>query len=99
MKEIRFQHVYQARHVDIEPSNSIKVMANLEVNDVEIGLGEGFIMPYVAYQLGLEDGWWCDLYSFRFALKLVYALIVLVRYAHEGHNFNYCLCMGIVVWW
>jgi hypothetical protein len=54
-------------------------------------------MPYVADQLSLEDGWWCDPYSSRFALKLVCAFIILVRYAHEGHNSNYWLCVGIVV--
>jgi hypothetical protein len=65
------------------------VLVDLEANDVGISFGKTYIMPFVAYQLGMEDGWWCDPYSFRFALKLVYALIVLVKYAHEGHNFSY----------
>lgn len=69
MKESISWCVHQVQHVDIEPNNSIEVLANLEANDVETSLGEKFTTPYVAYQLGLEDGWWCDPYSYWFALN------------------------------
>jgi hypothetical protein len=39
------------------------VLPDLEANDAKIDLGEGFITPFVTYQLSLEDGWWCAPYS------------------------------------
>jgi hypothetical protein len=52
------------------------VLADLEANDVGTSFGKGFTMPFMAYKLGMEDGWWCDPYNFWFALKLVCTLIV-----------------------
>jgi hypothetical protein len=73
------------------------VLLDLEVNDARISFGKRFTMPSMAYQLGMENGWWYDPYNFWFALKLVCALVVLVKYAHEGHNFSYWLSIRIVV--